>query len=56
MARHIGEAEPKRKRETGSTDALNDILRLNRSIAVFLGLATSSRTSRWSRGRPEALN
>ena len=29
-----------------------DILRLNRSIAVFLGLASSSRTSRQSRTAP----
>lgn len=29
-----------------------DILRLNRSLAVFLGLASSSRTSRQSRAAP----
>ncbi|MGB7975166.1 MAG: type II toxin-antitoxin system PemK/MazF family toxin [Roseiarcus sp.] len=31
-----------------------DILRLNRSLAVFLGLASSSRTSRQSRAAPRA--
>ena len=30
-----------------------DILRLNRSLAVFLGLASSSRTSRRSRAAPQ---
>jgi mRNA interferase MazF len=33
-----------------------DILRLNRSLAVFLGLASSSRTSRQSRAAPRTVS